>query len=190
MPASRFPNRPAGQRRYRARIRTRPRRDAGDGHLRGELRHGRQAADRASEDSRRQQVPADLDRPSRGGGDPHEAPGRLDSASDDARPPHGDALASSRPASSASRSPSFARTPSTRSSRSPSNGSEIEIDSRPSDAIALAVRSDAPIFADDSVIEESAIEFEHEDDVNEEQIVEEFKKFLDDVKPDDFIPEA
>ena len=58
------------------------------------------------------------------------------------------------------------------------------------DAIALAVRSDAPIFADDSVIEESAIEFEHEDDVNEEQMVEEFKKFLDDVKPDDFIPEA
>ena len=68
--------------------------------------------------------------------------------------------------------------------------SEIEIDSRPSDAIALAVRSDAPIFADDSVIEESAIEFELEDDVNEEQMVEEFKKFLDDVKPDDFIPEA
>ena len=70
------------------------------------------------------------------------------------------------------------------------NGSEIEIDSRPSDAIALAVRSDAPIFADDSVIEESAIEFENEEDVNEEQVVEEFKKFLDDVKPDDFIPEA
>ena len=70
------------------------------------------------------------------------------------------------------------------------NGSEIEIDSRPSDAIALAVRSDAPIYADDSVIEESAIEFEHEDDVNEEQMVEEFKKFLDDVKPDDFSAEA
>ena len=65
------------------------------------------------------------------------------------------------------------------------DGSEIEIDSRPSDAIALAVRSDAPIFADDSVIEESAIEFEHED-VNEEEVVEEFKKFLDEVKPDDF----
>ena len=70
------------------------------------------------------------------------------------------------------------------------NGSEIEIDSRPSDAIALAVRSEAPIFADDSVIEESAIEFEHEDDVNEEQMVEEFKKFLDDVKPEDFSAET
>jgi bifunctional DNase/RNase len=69
------------------------------------------------------------------------------------------------------------------------DGSEIEIDSRPSDAIALAVRSDAPIYADDSVIEESAIEFEHED-VNEEEVVEEFKKFLDEVKPEDFSSEG
>jgi uncharacterized protein len=68
------------------------------------------------------------------------------------------------------------------------DGSEIEVDSRPSDAIALAVRSDAPIFAADSVIEESAIEFEHED-VNEEEVVEEFKKFLDEVKPEDFSTE-
>jgi bifunctional DNase/RNase len=65
------------------------------------------------------------------------------------------------------------------------DGSEIEVDSRPSDAIALAVRADAPIFAADSVIEESAIEFEHED-VNEDDVVEEFKRFLDEVKPEDF----
>ena len=42
------------------------------------------------------------------------------------------------------------------------NGSEMEIDSRPSDAIALAVRTQAPIFAAEDVIEESSIEFEHE----------------------------
>jgi bifunctional DNase/RNase len=65
------------------------------------------------------------------------------------------------------------------------NGSELEIDSRPSDAIALAVRTDAPIFADDSVIEESAIEFEG-DDVNEEDLVDEFKAFLEQVTPDEF----
>jgi len=69
------------------------------------------------------------------------------------------------------------------------NGSEIEIDSRPSDAIALAARSGAPIFAAEAVIEESAIEFEHED-VNEEEVVEEFKKFLDEVKPEDFSTES
>jgi uncharacterized protein len=68
------------------------------------------------------------------------------------------------------------------------NGSELEIDSRPSDAIALAVRSNAPIFAADSVIEESAIEFENED-VDQEEVVEEFKKFLDEVKPEDFSAE-
>jgi len=65
------------------------------------------------------------------------------------------------------------------------DGTEIEIDSRPSDAIALAVRSDAPIYAAESVIEESAIEFEQED-VDQEEVVEEFKKFLDEVKPEDF----
>jgi bifunctional DNase/RNase len=42
------------------------------------------------------------------------------------------------------------------------NGREVEIDSRPSDALALAVRSGAPIFAGEDVIAESAIEFEHE----------------------------
>ena len=65
------------------------------------------------------------------------------------------------------------------------NGTEHEIDSRPSDAIAIAVRSDAPIFAAERVIEESAIEFEGEE-ANEEEIVDEFKKFLDDVSPDQF----
>jgi uncharacterized protein len=65
------------------------------------------------------------------------------------------------------------------------NGSEVEVDSRPSDAIALAVRADAPIFAADRVIEESAIEFEGEE-VNEEEIVSDFKKFLDNVTPEEF----
>jgi bifunctional DNase/RNase len=68
------------------------------------------------------------------------------------------------------------------------DGSEIEIDSRPSDAIALAVRVEAPIFADDRVIEESAIEFEGEE-VNEEEIVDEFRRFLDQVTPDEFAVE-
>ena len=68
------------------------------------------------------------------------------------------------------------------------DGSEIEIDSRPSDAIALAIRAEAPIFVADRVIEESAIEFEG-DDVNEEELVRDFKKFLDDVSPEQFAVE-
>jgi bifunctional DNase/RNase len=68
------------------------------------------------------------------------------------------------------------------------DGSEVEIDSRPSDAIALAIRADAPIFVADRVIEESAIEFEGEE-VNEEEMVSEFRKFLDHVSPDEFAVE-
>ena len=64
-------------------------------------------------------------------------------------------------------------------------GRELEIDSRPSDAIALAVRSGAPIYAAEEVISESAIEFEH--DVEEsEDVVEKFKEFLDQVSPRGF----
>jgi uncharacterized protein len=65
------------------------------------------------------------------------------------------------------------------------DGNEIEIDSRSSDAIATAVRAQVPIFAADEVIEESAIEFDGED-VNEEEIVDEFKRFLDRVSAEDF----
>ena len=75
------------------------------------------------------------------------------------------------------------------------NGSEIEIDSRPSDAIALAVRSGAKIFAADEVIEESGIEFEGEG-VQGEEVAgvtpladldpDEFRQFLDSVSPDEF----
>jgi uncharacterized protein len=68
------------------------------------------------------------------------------------------------------------------------DGSEVDIDSRPSDAIALAIRADAPIFAADDVIEESAIEFEG-DEINQEDLereVNKFKQFLDHVTPDEF----
>lgn len=77
------------------------------------------------------------------------------------------------------------------------NGSEIEVDSRPSDAIALAVRAGATIYVADEVIEESGVEFEG--DVTEEEIAagagvpplaeldpDEFRRFLDSVSPDEF----
>ena len=65
------------------------------------------------------------------------------------------------------------------------NGSEIEIDSRPSDAIALAVRADAKIFVADEVIDDSAIEFNQEPEDSGE-VIDEFKKFLENVTPEDF----
>ena len=64
-----------------------------------------------------------------------------------------------------------------------SSGEEpIVVSSRPSDAIALAVRVRVPIFADESVLTEAGIEIE--DDEQDE--VEQFKEFLDSVTPEDF----
>lgn len=65
------------------------------------------------------------------------------------------------------------------------DGAEIDIDSRPSDALALAVRTEAPIYASTELILENAIEFEREVDDTEE-IIEGFRDFLDKVTPEDF----
>lgn len=59
---------------------------------------------------------------------------------------------------------------------------ELDLDARPSDAIALAVRTKAPIFAVDSVVDKASIISEE----GEEEEVERFKEFIDKVNPDDF----
>jgi len=66
-----------------------------------------------------------------------------------------------------------------------SAGEEIKVASRPSDAIALAVRTEAPIFVSTDLLESNGIEFDQEvEDV--EEIVKECKEFLDQVSPEDF----
>jgi len=58
----------------------------------------------------------------------------------------------------------------------------VSVSSRPSDAIALAVRATVPIFVDESVLAEAGIEIEDDDEAE----VEQFKAFLDEVSPEDF----
>jgi bifunctional DNase/RNase len=58
----------------------------------------------------------------------------------------------------------------------------FEISSRPSDAIALAVRMATPIFASEDVLDEASILIPGE----EEEEVEKFREFLDNVSPEDF----
>ena len=53
------------------------------------------------------------------------------------------------------------------------NGSSIEIDSRPSDALALAVRTNAPIFAEDEVVERAGVSLDVESDESESMDAEE-----------------
>ena len=66
-------------------------------------------------------------------------------------------------------------------------GSQV-LDSRPSDAIALAVRVHAPIWVADEVLDEAGIpaEMVDFDQDDEEEKLDEFKRFLDDVDPEDF----
>ena len=67
------------------------------------------------------------------------------------------------------------------------DGRTIEIDSRPSDAIALAIRSGAEIFASDEVIEEAGVVFEEAmEDAPEEEVVDKFKDWMNRVSPEDF----
>ena len=62
------------------------------------------------------------------------------------------------------------------------------VSSRPSDAIALAVRTESPIFAEESLLDEAGVEAPEvgEDGNDEEAILDEFRDFLDDITPDDF----
>lgn len=61
------------------------------------------------------------------------------------------------------------------------------ISSRPSDALALAARTGSPIFASEEVLDEAAYpeEAEGEPEVQEE-VVEQFKDFINSVDPEDF----
>ena len=68
-------------------------------------------------------------------------------------------------------------------------GERSTIDSRPSDAIALAVRygAEVPIFADESVLDEAGVLFDQEEEgQEEEEQVEEFREFIENVRPEDF----
>nr|WP_246581374.1 bifunctional nuclease family protein [Echinicola shivajiensis] len=49
------------------------------------------------------------------------------------------------------------------------NSKTVEIDARPSDAIAIAVRFDAPIYCEKKVMSEAAIEFNEEEEAKSEK---------------------
>jgi bifunctional DNase/RNase len=76
-------------------------------------------------------------------------------------------------------------------------GAAIVISARPSDAVALALRTDAPLFVDDELMDEEGrlIELADEDDTEDDEVedpgdvdelAEQFRDFLDTVHPEDF----
>ncbi len=62
------------------------------------------------------------------------------------------------------------------------DGAKVEVSSRPSDAIALAVRLGTPIFGAEEVLDQAGIELKDDEEVE----VEKFREFLDQVTPEDF----
>ena len=69
-------------------------------------------------------------------------------------------------------------------------GQKQTISARPSDAIAIAVRTETAIYASEEVLAEAGQMIEgHDaegDDGDPDELLDEFKQFLDDVNPDDF----
>ncbi|HJQ77042.1 MAG TPA: bifunctional nuclease family protein [Acidimicrobiia bacterium] len=64
------------------------------------------------------------------------------------------------------------------------SGNEVKVSSRPSDAIALAVRTGTPVLVAAAVLDEAGVHFEDED---EEEEVARFREFLEEVTVEDFL---
>jgi len=73
------------------------------------------------------------------------------------------------------------------------DGVAVQVSSRPSDAVALAVRTGSPLFVSDELMDAEAVmlppdEEDDEDEVSPDELVGQFREFLDDVRPEDFSP--
>jgi len=71
------------------------------------------------------------------------------------------------------------------------DGQPLIVSSRPSDAVALAVRTGSPLFASEAVLDEAGqiAEIDGESAGTGEQgdhLIEEFRAFIDEVRPEDF----
>lgn len=64
------------------------------------------------------------------------------------------------------------------------NGEEVTVSARPSDAMALAARTEAAVFAERELLDKVGVELQDDDEDEEE--IERFKEFLEDISPDDF----
>jgi bifunctional DNase/RNase len=73
------------------------------------------------------------------------------------------------------------------------DGRPYAVSSRPSDAMALAVRMGVPIFADDALLDAEAYVIQEDDEEPEDgeqpdEVIEQFQRFIEDVRPEDFAP--
>ncbi len=69
------------------------------------------------------------------------------------------------------------------------HGRLIDLDARPSDALSLATRQQAPIYIEESVLEKASFPYVFRKNPQDEEEIAEFHEFLETVAPDDFKPE-
>lgn len=69
--------------------------------------------------------------------------------------------------------------------RPPAGDGTQVVSARPSDAVALAVRTGSPIFATEELLEEAGY-VEQPEPASAEEVVEEFREFIQNVSPEDF----
>jgi bifunctional DNase/RNase len=65
-------------------------------------------------------------------------------------------------------------------------GTTSIVSSRPSDAIALAVRTGTTIFVAESVLDEAGYSEDERPAAEQDEVIAEFQRFIDSVNPDDF----
>lgn len=65
-------------------------------------------------------------------------------------------------------------------------GRLIHLDARPSDAVSLALRQDAPMYVEESVLDQASFPFLFKGEKQTEEELAEFKTFLDHISPEDF----
>jgi bifunctional DNase/RNase len=65
-------------------------------------------------------------------------------------------------------------------------GSEIVISARPSDAVAVAIRTDTPIYASDELLKEVSRSPVAASPESEEEILDDFREFINSINPEDF----
>ncbi len=69
-------------------------------------------------------------------------------------------------------------------------GKPFRVSSRPSDAVALAARTGSPLFVEDELMALAGVTIEPgaDDEEESEELVDQFREFLDEVRPEDFSP--
>lgn len=65
-------------------------------------------------------------------------------------------------------------------------GRLVELDARPTDALSLAIRQEAPFYIDEAVLERTSFPYVFRKRADDEAVMQEFRTFLDTLAPEDF----